>query len=102
MHHFNNNIYNSCVGLLRMEAENDALRMKVEALTKGWRLYFGEHRYQVSAYDACSVDSFEYCDTGATDRAYQQIDNFTSITVRDGIREFDQVRSMLAKIYNIC
>lgn len=37
MRRFNNDSYNSCIGWRRAEEENQVLRMKVDALTKGWR-----------------------------------------------------------------
>jgi hypothetical protein len=52
------------LGLVQVEEENEALRMKVEALTNGWRrtLENIDIRYQLA--------DFEYCDVGSTDRAY--------------------------------
>ncbi|KAM0847183.1 hypothetical protein ACQ4PT_055175 [Festuca glaucescens] len=91
MRHFNNDSYNSCVGWRRAEEENQVLRMKVDALTKGWRRSLESidcgHQHIVCAQST----AFEYCEPGAADRAYEQIESFASVAIHDGIQQFEEV-----------
>ena len=59
-----------------------------------WRLveYFREHRHHLTTCRARAQSiALEYCDAGAADLAYKQINNFASMAVHDGIHEFEQI-----------
>jgi hypothetical protein len=65
MRRFNNDCYNSCVGLHRAEEEDEALRMKVEALIKGLRRTLENIDITYQHVTCVQSTAFEYCDGGA-------------------------------------
>jgi hypothetical protein len=47
--------------------------------------------YGVFKVNTDTKHGYVYCHVGAADQAYQQIKNFASMVVHDGIHEFKQV-----------
>lgn len=65
MRRFNRDSYNSCSGWRRAKEENHQLRMKVDALTNGWRRTLERVDRTHDKIAIAQSTAFKYCEPGA-------------------------------------
>jgi hypothetical protein len=91
MRRFNRDSYNSCTGWRAAKEENHELKMRVDALTNGWRRTLERVDRVCDKAECARSTTFESCEPGVSESSSEEVSDLAFMTLTSGIAEFEQL-----------